>query len=349
MNSPGSLSSREIRAARPRLRQREAVDPWRPLGVTREEEPEPPEGDGPPQGHGPPRPVTAATVFLAGAECPFTCAFCDLWRYTLDGPTPAGAIPAQIRAAWDRIAPGGRAPRVLKLYNASNFFEPRAVPEADDEAIVDLVHRAPRVVVENHPRLVGDRCFAFAAALAERGSRLEVAMGLETVHPEVFPRLNKGMQLADFAAAAERLTAAGIEVRAFVLVGTPWIPPAEQVHWAVTSARWAFERGARFVSLIPVRAGNGALDRLAAGGAFRPPTAAMLADALAGALAEAERYRSVAVADPWDLDRLAPAGEASGARADARASFEAERERILRMNREQVAPAAVAGSSVGRW
>src|SRR5207237_618630 len=25
------------------------------------------------------------TVFLTGAECPFTCSFCDLWRLTIDG------------------------------------------------------------------------------------------------------------------------------------------------------------------------------------------------------------------------------------------------------------------------
>src|ERR1043165_2193720 len=38
----------------------------------------------------------ALTIFLAGAECPFTCSFCDLWRYTIDGPTPIGALPKQI-------------------------------------------------------------------------------------------------------------------------------------------------------------------------------------------------------------------------------------------------------------
>src|SRR3989442_2597209 len=30
----------------------------------------------------------ALTVFLSGAECPFTCSFCDLWRWTIDEPTP---------------------------------------------------------------------------------------------------------------------------------------------------------------------------------------------------------------------------------------------------------------------
>jgi len=46
----------------------------------------------------------AATVFLAGAECPFTCSFCDLWRWTLDGPTPPGALPAQLSKALESLA-----------------------------------------------------------------------------------------------------------------------------------------------------------------------------------------------------------------------------------------------------
>ena len=36
----------------------------------------------------------ALTVFLTGAECPFTCSFCDLWLFTIDGPSPPGALTA---------------------------------------------------------------------------------------------------------------------------------------------------------------------------------------------------------------------------------------------------------------
>ncbi|MCB1036985.1 MAG: hypothetical protein KDD47_24370 [Acidobacteria bacterium] len=78
---------RALRPARP------PVDPWRPLGWQLERE----------------RTVEGAlepalTVFLAGAECPFTCVFCDLWRHTLEGPTPAGALPAQLSAALEKAS-----------------------------------------------------------------------------------------------------------------------------------------------------------------------------------------------------------------------------------------------------
>jgi len=96
------------------------------------------------------------TVLLAGAECPFTCAFCDLWRRTLDGPTPPGAIPRQLKAALRETGPLP-ATCAAKLYNASNFFDPRAVPPEDDAAIAALLQPFDRVTVECHPRLVAAR------------------------------------------------------------------------------------------------------------------------------------------------------------------------------------------------
>src|ERR1700726_3858558 len=111
--------------------------------------------------------VAALTVLLAGAECPFACVFCDLWRETLDGPTPRGALPAQLRAV---LAQAGSLPRpcAAKLYNASNFFEQRAVPVEDEPELAEILAPFARVTVECHPRLVGDRCLAFAERLGGR-------------------------------------------------------------------------------------------------------------------------------------------------------------------------------------
>ena len=173
-------------------------DPWEPLRHLWEEEREPTGGA-----------IRALTVFLAGAECPFTCVFCDLWRETLHGPTPVGALPTQLRKAFAAAGPlPARAS--LKLYNASNFFDPRAVPVADEPALLDLAAPFARVTVECHPRLIENRCLRFAERLE---GRLEVAMGLETVHPEALARLNKGLTLDDFDRAAETLRRAGIGMR----------------------------------------------------------------------------------------------------------------------------------------
>lgn len=286
-----SAEAARIRALRP---PRERIDASRPLGILIEEE-RGPRGDLEP----------SLTVFLAGAECPFTCVFCDLWRYTLDHPTPAGALPSQLRLALADERVRGATPRRIKLYNASNFFEPGAVPSADLPVLAELVRPFAGVTVECHPRLIGRSCFEFAERIA---GRLEVAMGLETVHPEALPRLNKRVGLDDFARAAARLRQADIDVRAFVLVGAPFLPSAESVTWAVRSAAYALEHGAGVVALVPVRPGNGELERLAAAGAFSPPTLADLEAAFEGALA---LRAGVVIADLWDAERL-PACAACG-------------------------------------
>lgn len=263
--------------------------------------------------------IAVLTMLLAGAECPYSCVFCDLWRETLDGPTPRGALPAQLRAV---LAQAGRLPEpcATKLYNASNFFDQRAVPVEDEPQLAELLSPFAPVTVECHPRLVGDRCLAFAGRL---GGRLEVAMGLESIHPRALPRLNKAMTLADFDRAAAALRGAGIGLRAFVLVGTPYVPPAEALEWTVRTAAHAFERGAARVALIPVRGGNGALEELRRHGEFAPPTLADLEAALDRCLALGG---GVVAADLWDGGRLAACSECATPRL----------ERLARINRTGV-------------
>jgi len=283
MTAGGALTSRRVRMLRPSKR---PMDASRPLGYSWEEERSV-------EGHL----LPTLTVFLAGAECPFSCVFCDLWQHTLDGPTPAGAIPGQIALA---IAEAGAVPEhsSIKLYNASNFFDSRSVPVEDDTAIIPLLAPFERVIVESHPRFIAQRCLDLAERL---DGTLEVAMGLETVHPDVFPRLNKGMTLEDFDRAADFLAKAHIALRAFVLVAPPFMPDDAVVEWAVRSTRYAVEHGAEHVSLIPVRGGNGTLDELRRTGEWIPPKLNQVEDALEATLG----LGGAVTADLWDIDSLA--------------------------------------------
>ena len=131
--------------------------------------------------------------------------------------------------------------------------------------------------------------------------RLEVAMGLETIHPVALARLNKAMTLADFDRAAATLRAAGIGLRAFVLVSPPFTPPDEAVDWAVRSAEHAFAQGATRVSLIPVRGGNGAMEALRDSGDFTSPTLEQLEEALERSLS----LGGIVTADLWDTHHCA--------------------------------------------
>jgi uncharacterized Fe-S cluster-containing MiaB family protein len=290
-------ADRRIRALRP---PKPPVDPFRPHGWLVEEERRP----------GGAR-ERSLTVFLAGAECPFTCSFCDLWRYTIDGPTPPGALPAQLREALGAAIGGGEpAPQRLKLYNASNFFDRRAVPPGDLPELASLAAPFAGVTVESHVSTLGPAAPAFAALLP---GRLEVAVGLETVHPEAVARLNKRLDAARFDAAARFLADHGIDLRVFVLLGAPHVPPAESVEWAVRSAEHAAARAAAVVSIIPVRGGNGELERLASLGRFVPPTLAQLEAALERCLSLGP---AVVTADLWDVERLPACERCRAARVE---------------------------------
>ena len=240
----------------------------------------------------------ALTIFLAGAECPFTCSFCDLWRWTIDGPTPPGAIAKQVRDTLETSLPAER----LKLYNASNFFDRRAVPDEDLGALVELARPFAGVTVESHARTIGDATLNFAKRL-HGGARLEVAIGLETIHPEAMRKLNKRLDLERFDHAASFLRDNDIDLRVFVLLGAPYVPPDESVDWTVRTVEYAAQRGADVISIIPVRGGNGELERLQSVGHFTPPTLAQLECALDRSLALV-RGTTVVTADVWDADRL---------------------------------------------
>jgi len=210
------------------------------------------------------------TVFLTGRECPWRCAMCDLWRFTTREDTPAGAIPAQVEAARTVWRERGESISRIKLYNASNFFDPRAVPEADYADIGARVSGLDQVIVESHPSLVGPRVDRFRDALG--GIALEVAMGLETVHPAALDAINKRMTTDDFARAAAELKRRGVSIRVFLLISPPFVPHDEQDAWLLRSVAFAESCGASVISLIPARGGNGAMEALAAQQLFREPT-----------------------------------------------------------------------------
>ncbi len=282
-----SAEDQRIRSLRP---PKPTVDPWVAHGSILEQERRP--------GGTIER---ALTVFLAGAECPFTCSFCDLWRWTLDGPTPRGALPAQLAPVLESLPRPW--PDRLKLYNASNFFDRRAVPAEDVPALAALARPFAGVTVESHANTVGPLTLEFRRLIP---GRLEVAVGLETIHPVAARNLNKRLDLAQFDRAAGFLAEHDIDLRVFVLLGTPEVAPEESVEWTVRTAEYAARHGATMVVLIPVRGGNGELERFEALGRFVPPRLSQVEAAL-------ERCRGLApalvVADLWDIDRLPACAE----------------------------------------
>lgn len=240
----------------------------------------------------------SGVIFLTNKECPWRCLMCDLWKDTTSRTVPAGAIPRQIDFALRTWSEEAAAIEQIKLYNSGSFFDSAAIPPGDYLAIAQKMGFARHVLVESHPRLVGPKALRFRDMLA--GS-LEVAMGLETAHPVVLERLNKKFNLSHFAQAAALLRKERIAVRVFVLVNPPFMGEAEGLEWAVKTADFAFSCGASVVSLIPTRAGNGAMDRLLEAGEFSPPRLSTLESAVQSALA---LKKGRVFADTWNLEPL---------------------------------------------
>jgi hypothetical protein len=307
MISAPLIDDREIIAARPA---KNAVDPWRPYAYLVE-----------PEFSAAGVVEDVATIFLTNRECPFHCLMCDLWKNTLDSRVPDRAIPAQIDYALERLPPA----RHIKLYNSANFFDPQAIPRGDWPAIADRVKSFRTVIVENHPRLCSADCRTFRDLIE---TNLEIALGLETIHPEVLPRLNKHMTVDDFRTAVGNLHEWGITTRAFILLRPPYLTEAEGVDWACRSIEFAFDSGVGCCSVIPVRGGNGIMERLSADRFYSPPSLKALEEVLAFGLGLKQGRVFV---DLWDVERFASCPACAAPR----------QARLQRMNLGQIAEAPI--------
>lgn len=258
-----------------------------------------------------------ATVFLTNRECPFRCLMCDLWKNTTGEKTPPGAIPHQISRALEQLPPA----RHIKLYNSGNFFDTKAIPPEDYRTIAALLEPFETVIVECHPKLINERCLHFRDML--RG-KLEVAIGLETAHPDVLQKLNKRMDLDDFLQSVQFLTDNDIPTRAFTLLRPPFLTEQEGVLWAKRTLDFAFDAGVGCCVVIPTRAGNGAMDWLQARGYFSPPSIGSLEQVMVYGL----QLRAGRVfADLWDLDIF----------SNCPHCFERRKKRLEAINFQQVA------------
>ena len=155
-----------------------------------------------------------------------------------------------------------------------------------------------------------------------------MAVGLETVHPDILPRLNKYMSLEDFRSGVDFLRSNGIQSRAFILLRPPFLSEEEGTEWACRSLDFAFDCGVEVCSVIPVRTGNGALDHLSEEGYFSEPSLSSLERVVEYGIGLG---KGLVFADLWDLDRFSGCESCFGSR----------KERLEKMNRDQQIPVPV--------
>jgi len=281
------------------------LDPWRPYNWLNEQEPDF-EGNL----------KTVNTLFLTNKECSFKCVMCDLWKDTLDSPTPEGAIPKQIRFGLERLPEAD----MIKLYNNGNFFDKKAIPPGDHTEIARLLDSYQTVLVENHPKLCNSSVTDFQQML---DGNLEVAMGLESIHPDVLPNLNKQITTDGFKKATDFLISNGIKTRAFILLNPPFLTdPRENIEWTLKAVEFAFDCGIDTCSVIPVRPGNGIIDQFLHDGIYVPPTLHAVEETFDRAL---KINRGRVFADTWDIEKF----------SDCNSCLAARKDRLKQMNLKQ--------------
>ncbi|MAD23458.1 MAG: radical SAM protein [Verrucomicrobiales bacterium] len=256
---------------------------------------------------------------------------CDLWQNTLDNPVSPGAILEQIDYALAHaVSQLGDLAQLhqIKLYNAGSFFDPKAIPSEEDTQIAKRLAMFDRIIVECHPSLVGGRCLQFQESIK---GKLEVALGLETVHPKALEKLNKRMTLEDFQSASSVLSENNIALRSFVLLQPPFVPEQESVDWAKKTVDFSISCGATVSCVIPTRTGNGATDSLAISGQFHEPNLDQLEDVMDRSMGAANHR---VFADLWDLERF----------SHCEYCFDVRKSRLLEQNHSQVVSARITCS-----
>lgn len=232
---------------------------------------------------------------------------CDLWKNTLRETVPVGAIPRQIQTAIEEMPPFSS----IKLYNSGNFFDAKAIPTSDLPSIAEIVRRYSDCIVENHPKLVNQRCLEFAKQIAP--AQLEVAIGLETCHEPSLSWLNKGMTLRDFVNAVEFLHSVKIETRVFLLLGLPDLTAQESLEWTLRSIEFASSYGVKCFSIIPTRPTMPHVAKLVEQGRFELPTASTIESVMEKAIGMG---RGRVFIDLWDAPRFFACEHCQSSRLD---------------------------------
>jgi radical SAM enzyme (TIGR01210 family) len=219
---------------------------------------------------------------------------CDLWKNTIDTTTVPGTIPKQIEYALERLP----SVRQIKLYNSGNFFDKKAIPTQDYDGIADILAGFETVIIENHPKFINQTALEFRDKI---NANLQVAIGLETVHPKVLPLLNKQMTLEDFSGSVQFLKENDIFTRAFILLRPPFLDENEGIIWAKKSIDFAFEEGVECCVVIPTRSGNGALNKLKTDGYFHSPRIRSIEEVLEYGIS---LDKGRVFADLWDVKQF---------------------------------------------
>ena len=153
-------------------------------------------------------------------------------------------IKAQLERAKKRVEQKNRGGKYIAYFQAfTNTYAPierlRALYEAA-MAQPDILELA----IATRPDCISEEVVALVAELSARKS-ITIELGLQTIHEKSLRYIRSGFSLADFDAAMERLSAAGIPAVVHMILGLPHESRAEMIE----TARYIGRSGAAGIKL----------------------------------------------------------------------------------------------------
>jgi len=197
--------------------------------------------------------------------------------YLLDGsaePVNAENLVQQFEHAMRRVS-DVKDMLSVKIYTSGSFLDPVEVPPEARDVILQRVgsdSRVRHVVIESRPEFVTDDLMARVRRLVSH-ARIEIGVELESSSDTIrLVCLNKGFTVEQFRAAVETARRYDIGIRAYVLVGPPFLTERDALMDAVSTILDAADMGVTTVSVNPVNVQRHTLVELLWNrGQYRPP------------------------------------------------------------------------------
>lgn len=213
------------------------------------------------------RTVDAQVLIMRTNGCAWTkagsggCTMCGYRTASLNNVTEDD-LDAQIDQALSRY----KGEPFVKIYTSGSFFDTDEIPLKVRDRIFHEYASCERILVESRPEYVTDKI------VPDLPKTLTVALGLETSNEEVLRTcINKGFTAAQSREAGERLKAAGLSVRTYLLLKPPFLTESSAIEDAVASARFA-DPFSDEISINPLNIQHGTyVERLWKRGDFRSP------------------------------------------------------------------------------
>ncbi len=211
--------------------------------------------------------VDALVLIMRTNGCSWTragnggCTMCGYRTASLNGVTEAD-LNAQIDQALTRF----KGQPFVKIYTSGSFFDENEIPASVRDRIFREFATCARLLVESRPEYITDDL------VKGLPKNMTVALGLETSNEEILCKcINKGFTAAQSKAAGEKLKAAGLAVRTYLLLKPPFLTEKDGMEDAISSARFA-DVFSDEISINPLNIQHGTyVERLWRKGDFRSP------------------------------------------------------------------------------